>query len=275
MIIAIEEIQRGGEQYCRVEAEGRFAPPQPFEFRWENDTLVLHTVVPYRERLRSAILRALIRLHQQNPQKAYFTTGEIQHTLELEPAPAKDTVLEALTRLVQEGIAEESPTRGERNTRLWRLVSVSSTGGVLIVDDTGRASVVQSPTDPFSFWRSRYRESPALEAVLHSLRQQGDFAIEPAEEERVRAVWACAEALGFPAVDLSHWDGLRIEPSANGWLSALYLIASTDALDDAMQALLAQVSRSAGEPAGATYKPTLKNGSEQVRPALSQLNLEV
>lgn len=65
MVIAIAQVQQGDDTRCRVEAEGRLAPHEPFEFQWSDGDLVLQAITPYRVRVRNAVLQAPIQLHNR------------------------------------------------------------------------------------------------------------------------------------------------------------------------------------------------------------------
>ncbi|CUU35525.1 DNA primase [Armatimonadetes bacterium DC] len=263
MVIAIEQIQRGDDCYCRVEAEGRFAPPPPFEFRWENDTLVLNAVVPYREQLELAVIRALAQLHQRNPEKDYFPTAEIQGALEIDGNPTAFRVIEALQRLAEQGKVKESPTRGARNARLWRLVSVSLEGGILR-EETESAPEAQPPTNPFAT-RQALNPDPELDAILNTLTQ-GDFALEPADVDAIRIFWSFAQARGFPPLELPAY-GYTLPAGREAYLNALYDLAGTEAIPLATRAL--QQRDSTGEPAlTATQTQPADRGATPVQPTL-------
>jgi len=121
-------------------------------------------------------------------------------------------------------------------------------------------------TTAYTRARALYRPAGDIEAIIERLQRNPEYPLSEDEAERMRAVYALAESLGYPALELPDWN-LAIDATRVDWVNALPVLAGTDALDDAMQALLAQVSRSAGEPAEATQRKTLRNGSEGVSPA--------
>ncbi len=245
MIIAIEEIQRGDDFFYRVQAEGRLKAPQPFEYRWENDTLVLEAVAPYTQRLRTAVIRALMQLHQLYPDTAYFGTREIQDLLEIDGNPTPRQVIDALLQLAQQGAVEESPTRGVRNTRLWRLVSSLFPEGDLRENKLTDADTPPTPpessdsalTTAYTRARALYRPAGDIEAIIERLQRNTEYPLSEDEAERMRAVYALAESLGYPALELPDWN-LAIDATRVDWVNALPVLAGTDALDDALRALL-------------------------------------
>lgn len=111
-----------------------------------------------------------------------------------------------------------------------------------------------------------YRPSDDVEALIAQLQRHPDFPIEEHEGERLRALYAFAESLGFPPLALPAWK-FEVSPNRADWVNALALLGGAEALDDAMQALLQRDS--AGSPVlTAKQSPSADRGATPVQPTL-------
>jgi len=154
-------------------------------------------------------------------------------------------------------------------------------------------------TTAYTHARALYRPAGDIEAIIERLQRNTEYPLSEDEAERMRAVYALTESLGYPALELPDWN-LAIDATRVDWVNALPVLAGTDALDDALRALqalqnaespdnppisedsevlegealvqaLIQVlgaypvdeppSRLTGEPVGARKRKPLKNGS--------------